>query len=179
MKQLAIILVFLIFSSCIPLRIAPNIDDYKIKVAKKFKRKLPKKNAFIFEDPKEADAFYNYINIKYNLNFKNVENNVPFAFNGKIYFLSFYEIEIPTKYFNFLPGMAEAAFEMVVLGADSYSSEVEMTRIGHWYLALTVSNFNKEDCLDPNYEFRAELINYLQDLKTEYLAMNTQNLKHP
>ena len=67
MKQLAIILVLLIFSSCIPLRIAPNIDDYKIKVAKKFKRKLPKTNAFIFEDPKEADAFYNYINIKYNL----------------------------------------------------------------------------------------------------------------
>lgn len=179
MKQLAIILVFLIFSSCIPLRIAPNIEDYKIKVAKKFKRKLPKTNAFIFEDPKEADAFYNYINIKYNLNFKNVERNVLFAFDGKIYFLSFYEIEIPTKYLNFLPFLIEASVSTAINGEPSFNGEVEIDRIGSWYLALTVSNFNKDDCLDPSYEFRPELINYLQNLKTEYLAMNTQNLKHP
>ncbi len=72
MKQLATILFFLIFSSCIPLSIAPNIEDYKIKVAKKFKRKLPKDYAFIFEDTKEANEFYNYINLKYELNDKYV-----------------------------------------------------------------------------------------------------------
>jgi len=178
MKQLAIILVLLIFSSCVPLRIAPNIEDYKIKVAKKFKRKLPKKHAFIFEDPKEADAFYYYINNKYKLNHKNVESNVPFAFNSKIYFLSFYEIEITTKYLNFLPFLIEASVSLAINGEPSFNGEVEIDRIGSWYLALTVSNLNKDDCLDPNYEFSPELIDYLQDLKTTYLAMNTQHLKN-
>ena len=36
--SITIIVVFIVFSSCIPLRIAPNIDDHKIKVGKKFKR---------------------------------------------------------------------------------------------------------------------------------------------
>ena len=171
MKQFVTMLVFLIFSSCIPLRIAPTIDDYKIKVAKKFKRKLPKSYAFIFEDPKEANEFYNYIALKYQLNNESAERAIPFVTNGKFYFLSFYETEIPTKYLNFLPIIAEASID-IALGGDGASGEVDMTRIGHWYIVLTVSNLSRDDCLAPEYEFRATIITYLKNLKSEYLAVN-------
>ena len=46
-----------LFSSWIPLRIAANIKTDKVMVAKKFKRKLPKRHAFIFEDLKDANEF--------------------------------------------------------------------------------------------------------------------------
>jgi hypothetical protein len=176
MKQLSIILVLLFFTtSCIPLRIAPNIKDYKIKVAKKFKRKLPKNYAFIFEDPKEADEFYNFINIKYDLNYENVEHNVPFSIDSNKYFLSFYESEISTKYLNFIPFIIDACIVMMLDGVDSSSGEIEIVRTGHWYIVMTVFDSNMVDCLEPNYINRTEVINYMENLKMEYLfRTNTQ-----
>jgi len=41
-----IIVSILVFQSCIPLRIAPTIEDYKITEGKKFKRSLPKQEMF-------------------------------------------------------------------------------------------------------------------------------------
>ena len=173
MKCLASILVFLIFySSCIPLKNAPEIKEDKIMVAKKFKRKLPENYAFIFEDPKEADEFYHFINQKYELNQYNVERNVPFIINEEKYFLSFYETVIPTTTLDFVPFLIEATFEMTVEGQDSYNGEVEITRIDSWYLVLTVWDSKLDDCLEPNHKFRAEVIHYLRELKREYLNSN-------
>jgi hypothetical protein len=58
---------FAFFTSCIPLSFAPKIKTDKVKLAKRFKRDLPKQHGFIFEDPKEADEFYTFINTKYQL----------------------------------------------------------------------------------------------------------------
>jgi len=171
MRNLAIILVFLIFfTSCIPLRKAPNIESEKIMVAKKFKRKLPNDYAFIFEDPKEADEFYNYINLKYELNHENVERNVPFNIKDEKYFLSFYETSIPTKTLNISPILIDITMAMFELGQVSYDGEIEVYRTDSWYLALTVMDSNLEDCLEPNYKYRTEVISYLYELKLEYLS---------
>lgn len=171
MKQLSILLVLLIFfTSCIPLRTAPNIENYKVKVAKKFKRKLPNSYAFIFEDHKEADDFYHFINLKYGLNHKNVERSVPFIVNNKKYYLSFYETFIPTKTLDLFPLIFEATLAMTLGGQDSYGGEIEITRTDSWYLVLIVSDSNFEDCLEPNNKYRAEVLNYLKDLKIEYLS---------
>jgi len=46
MKRRTIVLilsVFILLTSCIPIRIAPKIQDYKTIKAKKFKRSLPKR----------------------------------------------------------------------------------------------------------------------------------------
>ena len=137
MKQLTVILVLLLFTtSCIPLRIAPNIKDYKIQVAKKFKRKLPKNYAFIFKDPKEADDFYNFINLKYNLNHENVEQNVPILIENRYYFLSFYESEIPSKYLNFIPFIVDACIVMMFDDVDSSSGEIEINRMSGRQIAV-------------------------------------------
>jgi len=169
MRQLATILFFLIFSSCIPLRNAPNIEGEKIMVAKKFKRKLPSDYAFIFEDTKEADDFYNYINLKYELNDNNVDRNVPFTINHEKYFLSFYETSIPTKKLvlgAFLMGIG------VEMAGGTSDVEIEVVRKDTWYIALTVLDSNLEDCLESNHNFRTEVISYLRELKQEYLKGN-------
>ncbi|WP_411030149.1 hypothetical protein [Spongiimicrobium sp. 3-5] len=167
MKQLFTILIFFIFSSCIPVRVAPSIKEDKVMVGKKFRRSLPKDYVFIFEDPKDANEFYDFINIKYDLAHQNVERNVPVVINDKNYFLSFYEIEIPTKTVNLVPLMIDA----VIASEDGppLFEDQHSWRIGNWYLGLTVADSNINDCLEPNYKSRKEVLNYLRDLRQEYL----------
>ena len=66
-RLLLYICIAAVSTSCIPLSFAPNIKTDKVKLAKRFKRDLPKRYGFIFEDPKEADDFYTFINTKYQL----------------------------------------------------------------------------------------------------------------
>lgn len=167
MKQLLILLVFFTFYSCIPLRIAPNIKEDKVMVAKKFKRKLPRRNAFIFEDPKNAEEFYNYINTKYELNHIDVGWNVPITIEGEKLFLTYYEIEIPTKTINLIPILIDVGLESN--GYDPLLADAEFSRIGNWYLVLTVTDSDFNDCLKPSYKFQKEIIKYLRSLRIEYL----------
>ena len=45
-----------------------------------------------------------------------------------------------------------------------------MIRIGYWYVVLTVLNSNGDDCLNPDYKNRNDVINYLRNLRIEYLS---------
>lgn len=140
-------------------------------VARKFKRKLPKRHAFIFEDPKKANEFYNYINTKYELDHLDVEYNVPFIIDNKEYFFSFHETEIPDKTLNLVPMFIDATLSSQ--DYDPIFEDIHQTRKGNWYLVLTVSDNDFKDCLKSNYESREKVLKYLRDLKTEYL--NTSN----
>jgi hypothetical protein len=138
MKSLLLMFFLLLFTSCIPLRIAPNIKEEKLIVAKKFKRSLPRKHSYVFEDPKDADEFYNYINTKYELNHEDVEFNVPVLINENEYFLSFHEVERITKTLNLIPLLIDAGLDSKGYSPvmeDSYSS-----REGNCYIVLTISD---------------------------------------
>lgn len=168
---LTISLCIFLFSSCIPLKIAPNIKEDKIKLAKRFKGHLPKHYALIFKDPKDADEFYYFINTKYQLNHEGVTNDVPFKIDGHEFSFSFYEVEKITKTINLLPFFLDAALdnkEYDPVFEDSYSS-----RKGHWYIALTSLDADMNDVLHPDTENREAIIKYLRDLRIEYL--NTSN----
>jgi len=171
MKQLLVLLSLFVFTSCIPLRIAPTIKDHKIMVAKKFKRNLPRDYSFVFKDPKDANEFYNFINTKHSLQHQDVEWNVPITINNEEFFLSFYETEIPTKTVNLIPILVDAS--LASKGNYPILEDFEFSRIGNWYLVLTVSDSDMNDCLDPNYKSRENVLKYLRDLKAEYL--NTHN----
>lgn len=172
MKQLIILLLSVfVFSSCIPLRIAPKIKNYKIIEAKKFKRNLPRDYAFIFKDPKDADEFYNYVNTKYELQYQDVEWNVPIFIDNNEFFFSFYEVEIPTKTLNLIPIIINAKAKEK--GNEPLLEDLEVSRIDNWYLALTVFDAELNDCLDPKYKDREKIIHFLENLKEEYL--NTHN----
>jgi len=167
MKQLLPLVVFLIFSSCIPIRIAPSIRTEKLMLAKKFQKKLPKEYALIFEDPKDAGEFYYFINSKYNVYEENDQWKVPISINNETFFLSFYEVEKSTKTINFVPILFDGFLGSK--GIDPLFQNFEYSRTGHWFLALTVSDLHDTDCLNPNYQYHKEVVNYLRALKSDYL----------
>lgn len=157
--------------SCIPLRIAPHIKTDKVMMAKKFKRKLPKQNAFIFEDPKDANEFYHYINTKYELNHQNVEFNVPFEVNGKPFYFSFHEVEIPDKTLNIFPFFVDAVLHNQDM--EPMFEDVYMSRTGNWYLVITVTDEGFNDVLAKDCPEKQDVVDYLKALRVEYL--NTHN----
>lgn len=171
MKKLFGSILFLCYFSCIPLRIAPSIETDKVMVAKKFKRKLPKQHAFIFEDPKDANEFYNYVNTKYELLHQDVEFNVPFEIEAKPFYFSFHEVEILDKQLNLLPIVVDTALDNNNINPIFENEHV--TRQGNWYLAITVLDDDMNDGLKSDYIYREKIVKYLKNLRIEYL--NTQN----
>ncbi|WP_220473485.1 hypothetical protein [Flagellimonas aequoris] len=173
-RFLLVFFAFIFLSSCIPLRIAPNIKDYKITKGKRFKRGLPKKTIFVFEDPKDADEFYNYINTKFQLDDYYVDVQVPFEVEGKTYFFSFYEVEIPTKTINLIPFVVDGILDQAA-DMDPIFEEVYTTRTGNWYIALEVFSDTEKDCLKEGSVSRDIVLPYLRYLKNEYLATDNYN----
>lgn len=170
MKKISLYLLFLLVYSCIPYKIAPKIEGEKIIKAKKFKKDLPNYYGFIFEDTKNANEFYNFINTKYNLKKQNVESNVPIIINNKKYYLSFYERERTTSTLNLLPLAIDThrnSNNKNPMLEDLYTS-----RRGFWYLILTVIDNDIKDCLNPNYPNYEEIISHLKKLKKEYYSTN-------
>ncbi len=165
---LFIISTLFLFSSCVPTKIAPNIKDDKVMVAKKFKKGLPKRNSFIFEDPKNANEFYQYINYKFDLNDKDVQWNVPFIVNDIEYYLSFHEVERSTKTINLAPMVIDAALEQN--DHTPILEELYTSRSGKWYVVLTVNDQDFKDCLKEGYDERDEIVVFLRQLRKEYLS---------
>lgn len=170
MKKLIIILLIITTSSCIPVKIAPKFknQDYKVMLAKKFQRKLPRETSFIFKDPKNADEFYQYINKKYKLNDKHVGLNTPFVINGETFYLSYNEIGKEDETANIGLVLTDLVLEEkagLTVFDNHYSS-----RKGHWYLILTVYDENLKNCLLDNHPKREAILQYLKELKQEYLT---------
>lgn len=174
MKRFLLFSTLLFFCSCIPIRIAPNIKDYKLTKGKRFKRALPKKTMFVFEDPKDANEFYNYINTKFQLDDYYVEVQVPFEVRGVVYYFSFYEVEIPTKTINLVPLALDVILNKSA-DMDPMFDELHTSRTGNWYIAVEVFRDNEKDCLSESSVSRDVVLPYLRELKNEYLATNNYN----
>lgn len=100
MKQLLVCLFLtLFFTSYIPVSFAPNIETDKVKIAKRFKRDLPKRYGFIFEDPKVADEFYTFINTKYQL--PGMDRKIPLWVHKKPFIMNIYERRRTSSTLNF------------------------------------------------------------------------------
>jgi hypothetical protein len=161
--------------SCIPLRTAPEIVDYKVTRGKKFNRKLPQREMYIFRDTKEADAFYNYVNMKYGLNHQNVFDDVPFVLEGTQFFFSFYEVEITDKSLILFPAM----FDLFVGGALGWEEPIlsddweVVNRKGNWFVAIEVYNDFEKDCLSSTSLSKVSVLNYLTGLKDDYFSYRT------
>jgi len=178
-KIVLLVFVLFLFQSCIPLRIAPNIKDYELTNGKRFKRSLSKRQMFIFEDSKEAEQFYNYVNIKFDLNDTNVYDDIPFELDGEQYFFAFYEVEIPNKTLNLFPLVFDLALNVAFQNEEMQpyvSEEAEMvSRNGNWYLAIEVYSDFEKDCLQETSLSKEAVLKYLCALKKEYLATHNYN----
>tara|TARA_R110000868_G_scaffold180489_4_gene421116 strand:+ start:290 stop:910 length:621 start_codon:yes stop_codon:yes gene_type:complete len=178
-KVILLVSCFCIFQSCIPLRIAPVINDYKVVKGKKFKRTLPKRQMFIFKDTKDAEQFYYYVNTKFELNHIDVYDNVPFLINGETYFFSFYEVEIPDKGIDMItPIIGVIGNSLLTFGderADVFNEEAKMYRQGNYFIAMEVFSDLEKDCLADNSFSKEIVLKYLRELKQEYIATHNYN----
>ncbi len=128
---------------------------------------------FVFEDPKDIDHFYNYVDTKFQLNNENVYDDAPFILNNVQYVFSFYEVEIPTKIVNLGVMVADAMLDDAGIGPifeDSYGS-----RKGHWYIAIEGYSDLEKDCLQDDALSREAVLKYLRTLKQEYLITHNYN----
>jgi len=167
-KGLYMVLFLLFTFSCIPLKIAPSIDGAKVYKGKKFKKQLPGQYVYVFEDPKDANEFYTYINAKYDIDYDVGGGNLPITIDNKNYFLTFYEVERSSKTVNLVPIVADAAMESK--GNDPIFDGSYTSRSGSWYIALTVTDNDFNDNLketDPAYN---EIFKHLDHLRNEYLT---------
>jgi hypothetical protein len=168
MHRFVIVILILSIFSCIPVSIAPKIKGQKIVKAKRFKRDLPKDYSFIIEDPKDADEFYNFINIKYDCGYIDVDTNVPFQIGNQVYYLSFFEREKVSRTWNLIPIVIDLKRESN--GNDPMLEDIHVTRKGKWYIVMTISNEKMEDCLAPKHESRQKVVSYLKNLRHEYYS---------
>lgn len=155
-------------TSCILIRIVPTIETDTVVVGKKFKRSLPKKYAFIFEDPKDADEFYLYVNTKYEREHNDVKYNVPFTIENTPYYFSIHEIGIPTKTINLLPILWNAKLEE--RRQNPIAENLEHSRKDKWYIAITDANETLEDCLEPEFKDRDALLDFLRATRVQYIT---------
>lgn len=128
---------------------------------------------FIFEDKKNANQFYDYINIKFGLDDENVYDDVPFKIAGQQYFFSFYEVEIPTKTINLIPVLIDGLLDSADI--DPVLEDAYASRIGNWYIAIEVYADFEQDCLQENSLSREAVLKYLRNIKQEYLSTYNYN----
>lgn len=171
-RILSCCVLLLCFNSCIPLKVAPKISDYKVSRGSKFSKELSDRAMFLFEDPKDAGEFYSYVNNKYNLNNLNVYDDVPFVIKEDQYFFAFYEIEKIDKLLNLFPMLIYAALDAE---DGDYDSGDEILKRENWYIAIEVYSDTEKDCLAVDSLSRELVLQYLRTLKEEYLSTDNYN----
>ena len=166
MKKLFFCILPLLIGSCIPIKNAPKIKDYKIVVAKRFKRDLPRKYAFVFEDEKQADEFYRFLYWKLGRINTDLEVNLPFQVGETTYYMSFHERPKRSVVVNLIPLFIDAV--LINQDQDPMLEEAYALEGESWYILITVADSSLEDCLNPAYPKQKEVVATLKELKDEY-----------
>ncbi|MCX2720012.1 hypothetical protein [Lentiprolixibacter aurantiacus] len=160
MKNTFIFLVIMLFTSCIPLQYAPEIENYDIVLAKRFKNDLPRQYAFAFEDHKNANEFYKFVLWKLGRVDMEITENLPLQVGDSTYYMSFYERSKKSASINLIP---------LIINGEANGDELYNNEGEYWYILITVINSDSGDCLHPSYANRHEVILALKELKDEYL----------
>ncbi|MCH9660656.1 MAG: hypothetical protein K0U54_07065 [Bacteroidetes bacterium] len=168
MKYAYLVLLVLSVYSCFPVKIAPNLSDGEVLPSKKFVKNLGSQYVYVFDDPKAANEFYEYINAKYQTTYDDLNGNTPVVIDEEIYYLTFYEVSKETKVVNLLTPMVEVVLEQNDLG--SYTKEARVYREGKWYIALTVTDSQFHDALRPGYAKEKTVLRYVDGMRGEYLT---------
>lgn len=122
----------------------------------------------MFEDPKDANEFYTYINAKYDIDYDVGGGNIPITINDKDYYLTFYEVERNTKTVNLVPIVVDGALNSK--GNEPIFEGSYTSRIGTWYIALTVTDEELNDNLKESDPTHKDILKHLDKLRNEYLA---------
>jgi len=166
MRKLLICIFLLLIGSCIPIKKAPEIKDYKIVLAKRFKRDLPRKYAFVFEDEKNADEFYRFLYWKLGRLNTDIEVNLPFKVGEHTYYMSFHERPKRDVTVNLFSLFIDAV--LINQGGEPILDGTYASNDEFWYILITVSDSELKDCLMPSHPKQQEVVTTLKTLKDEY-----------
>jgi hypothetical protein len=176
-KQLVLLGVLLLFfSSCIPIKRAPNITDYKVLKGKKLKKSLGKKNFFVFKNEKNMALFSAYINDKFKPKPNTFASNIPVQLEGEIFYFTFINVPITEETADLFSPLLGAVAEKA-LGIDDVehfdefednNQSIPIYTNKEYFVAVKVHHDIEGDCLAENSLFRPIVLNYLRNLKTEF-----------
>ena len=176
MKKLLICLLLLFTVSCIPLQNAPDIKDYEIVLAKKFKRDLPSRYAFVFQDQMDADMFYQFFIWKFGRIDVDLHEDMPFQVGDSTFYITFYERQKKSVTLNLLPLVIDAV--AMSSGGDPVIDDYDIVDKDNeiWYILIMATDSEYNDCLKPSYVKQNELVEALRELMEEY---NNTELIYP
>lgn len=137
---------------------------------RRFIRQLPQQHAFVFQDSKAPDAFYQFFNITFSSLSQWTDANLPISVNGASYFFSFYGVEKITKTIHLFPFIVATALEEK--GVPRFFEGFYTRHQPHAYIVITVQNEALEDCLEPRHPAREYLVDFLATVRKEYLVTN-------
>ncbi|MBC9797286.1 hypothetical protein [Sinomicrobium weinanense] len=145
---------------CIPVKQAPRISEYRIERGVDIDKSIKtKKNIFIFQNRKRAPHFFNFISGKYKLK--------PHG-GGKRFSVNLNDTDFDI--FVFAPQISDAYLDFTGLTDEDENDPGYNSGDAYHYIAMRVSSEYEEDCLSLNSLQHNVVVNYLKELKTEYLS---------
>ncbi|MGB3590739.1 MAG: hypothetical protein WBA16_03550 [Nonlabens sp.] len=161
---------------CVPVKTPPKIKRYKIEWGHDFYKELPRNHAFIFEDPKPEFEFYKYISTKYDVSIQNADFDVAVEVSGKLFYLSFYEVDYVGSKINVMGMVIDKALQGTALGSVVEDRQ-GYVRHGDekWYIVMEARSSDGFDALHPDYKDRTLIVDYLENMRQQYLDLQNYN----
>ena len=157
-QPLCLLGLFFLIHGCIPLRMAPRISNYEVSKAKEIDKRIKfREHIFVFENPKRKTQFEKFLENKYEL--------FPYGYGDR------YEVVLNDQTFDVRVNnliLSDSYIDLTgIRNKDDDNDEDTDIR---YYIAIRVSSAYEDDCLSVNSLHYDLLLNYLKELKTEYLS---------
>ncbi|MGS2762676.1 hypothetical protein [Sinomicrobium sp. M5D2P9] len=145
---------------CIPVRLAPRISEYQVDRGVDIDKRIKtKKNLFVFDNPKKRIHFVKFLEGKYKLEAYGNEERFKVNLN-----------ESDFDFFVFAPQLNDSYLDFTGLTDDDDSDVANNEDDSFHYIAIRVSTVYEDDCLSMNSLHYNIVLNYLKELKAEYLS---------
>lgn len=154
------LLLFLV-TSCITVKKAPKIEDYKILDGKQFqKRNFTENTAFIFQNDLKMIDFRSFLADRYQLSSFKRTMRIPVLIDSLPFELFVFTPEIKQQKVNFIGAIISKDPEDITMDEETFD-----------YVGISVSRIDDTDCLSERSIYHNLVRRYLEDLKDEYFQL--------
>lgn len=151
---------FVLIHGCIPIKLAPQISEYRIDRGVDIDKSLKtEKNLFVFENREKGLHFFNFFSKKYKLEPHGRGSRFSVNLNDTDFDVFVFAPQINNSYLDFTE----------IIDNNEYDKDDDYDETYH-YIAMRVSSAYEDDCLSLNSLHHNVIVNYLKELKTEYLS---------
>ncbi|XLS29248.1 hypothetical protein ACJD0Z_00160 [Flavobacteriaceae bacterium M23B6Z8] len=154
-------LILLLSFSCVTIKKAPEIEDYKVLDGRQFqKRNFTDRTAFVFQNDLKMVDFRGFLADKYELSSFKSTARIPVEIDNISFELFVFTPEIKQQKINFIGAIINKNPEDVTIDEETYD-----------YVGISVSREDDLDCLSENSIYHNLVRRYLENLKDEYFRL--------